>query len=229
MELADGTVSTTGCQLTCTVPTTTGITDTTVSDGSGVLTCDSSKNFKTTPTLPYTCSNGVFTFTGTSSCTCKDNYNLTGTTCVTAALNCSGGTESRSSGYKIHTFTVSGSLTCTGTGNAEVLVVGGGGGGVVYAAAYPGSAGTYPVTVGAGGTGVAATVAPPGIPGNNGEDSIFGTLTAKGGGGGGALYNNTTGKTGGSGGGGSWTGGSGGSSNQSAQTYETAHYGKCWW
>jgi len=88
----NGTVSTTGCQLTCTVPTTTGITTTTVADGSGALTCDSSNNFKTTPTLPYTCSNGVFAFTGsTTSCSCENGYQASGSTCTLSNPSCSGG------------------------------------------------------------------------------------------------------------------------------------------
>lgn len=101
--------------------------------------------------------------------------------------------------------------TCpTGVTSVEVLVVGGGGagggstvslqcgggggaGGVRYNASYPVSAGTsYTVTVGAGGTGSTGM--------DNGDDSVFGTITATGGGAGGDR--NHAGNNGGSGGGG---------------------------
>ncbi len=235
-----GTVSDSGCLTACTVTAATGITDTTVGGGTGSLTCNTAANF--TGSLPYTCLNGVFAYTGATSCSCATGYTASGSTCVTSA--CTGGTESTAtvSGitYKVHTFTSDGSLSCPTSRSAEVLVVGGGGsggsanpnagggggggGGVVYSASYTLSTSSYTVTVGAGGAGVAATVAPPGVPGNNGGDSSFGTLTAKGGGGGGALYNNSTGLSGGSGGGGSWFA-SGGSSTQTAQANQTAHYG----
>ena len=73
---------------------------------------------------------------------------------------------------------------------------GGGGGGVIYSTSYsvvPGTA--YTVTVGAGGAAQGTN----GIPGNNGNNSVFGSLTAIGGGGGGRLE--TSGASGGSGGG----------------------------
>ncbi len=236
-----GTVGTDSCLTPCTVTAAVGITDTTVAGGSGSLNCNTSQNF--TGSLPYTCINGQFNYTGATACSCASGYTLSGSSCVTSA--CTGGTESTAtvSGvtYKIHTFNSSGSLSCPSSRTAQVLVVGGGGsggsanpnagggggggGGVVYSASYPIDATTYSVTVGAGGAGVAAIAAPIGIPGNNGGDSVFGTMTAKGGGGGGALYNNYNGRSGGSGGGGSWVGGAGGSSNQTAQTNETAHYG----
>ena len=120
-------------------------------------------------------------------------------------------------GYKYHTFTSSGSLVVSGTGTAEILMVGGGGGtgpygdsraggggggGLIYWDSMPLANDTYPVTVGDGGP--AAT----GSPGNGGN-SIFGPgtpvhLVALGGGAGGAgpRGSQTDGEDGGSGGGG---------------------------
>lgn len=124
-----------------------------------------------------------------------------------------GGTAVISGANTIHTFKSTGSstLTVNGTGNVEVLVVGGGGsgggsnsvsigsggggaGGVIYNATYAVTPSAIPVTVGDGGTGVSGFVA-----GNNGQDSVFGTLTAKGGGYGGTWTVAPT--VGGSGGG----------------------------
>ena len=228
-----GTVSSTGCQLTCTVPATTGITDTTVPDGASSLTCDTSNGF--TGSLPYTCSNGVFKYTAATSCSCQTGYALSGSVCTPINPSCSGGSESTvnisGTNYKLHTFNSSGTLTCTVSGTAQVLVVGGGGaggsgfgqtggggggaGGVVYSTSYPITTTSYSVTVGAGGTTTSTT-------GNNGGSSTFGTMTAVGGGGG---ADNNNGSSGGSGGGAALSSHSGGSATQTAQTNETAHYG----
>ena len=108
-------------------------------------------------------------------------------------------------------FTSSGTFSVpSGVSSVNVLVVAGGGGagydasggagagGLIYRPGFsvtPG--GTVSVTVGDGGTPSGAAVGGPN--GNNGQDSVFGTLTAKGGGAGGSKQN--TGSTGGSGGG----------------------------
>jgi len=47
----------------------------------------------------------------------------------TPVLSGSGGTETTVGDYTVHTFTSSGTLTLTGSGYADVLVVAGGGGG----------------------------------------------------------------------------------------------------
>ena len=100
----------------------------------------------------------------------------------------------------------------SGVSAVDALVVGGGGagkhfgggggaGGLVFMPGYPVTpGGTVTVTVGCGGTGEAAW--PAAGPGSNlnGQDSVFGTLTAKGGGFGGG-YPGETGGQGGSGGG----------------------------
>jgi hypothetical protein len=127
-----------------------------------------------------------------------------------------GGTITIDGNFIVHTFTASGELGFAVGGEIETLVVAGGGsgggggpqgaggggaGGVVYIPSYNIAAGNYTITIGQGGT-----EAGPNAPGNNGQDTTFGSIiTAKGGGGGGegdtgggALPD---GKDGGSGGG----------------------------
>jgi hypothetical protein len=88
-----------------------------------------------------------------------------------------------------------------GGGGGAGTAGGGGGGGVIYNSNFavtPGSALT--VTVGVGGTGKVYSVS--NTAGDNGGNSVFGSLTATGGGGGGNRDSNEAGKNGGSGGGG---------------------------
>jgi hypothetical protein len=88
-----------------------------------------------------------------------------------------------------------------GGGGGAGTAGGGGGGGLIYNSNFavtPGSALT--VTVGAGGTGKVYAVS--NSAGDNGGNSVFGSLTATGGGGGGNRDTNEVGKNGGSGGGG---------------------------
>jgi hypothetical protein len=114
--------------------------------------------------------------------------------------------------YRVHTFTSSGTLSVTQSGSVEVLVVaggasgggstagGGGAGGLIYDNSYYVNAGqTITVTVGAGGAGVGSTTV-----GNDGNNSVFGDITATGGGGGGMTNGSggAVGRNGGSGGGG---------------------------
>ncbi len=127
-----------------------------------------------------------------------------------------------SNGYKIHTFSSSGTFTATGgNGLVDVLIVGGGGGGSNGASGGAGAGGgagglvtlssfavsggaTFSITVGTGGTGGSVSGAP-GSAGSNGGNSAFGNTVAVGGGGGGASYGNlgqSMGQNGGSGGGG---------------------------
>lgn len=113
-------------------------------------------------------------------------------------------------GYRIHTYTTTGTsgFTAACSGTVEVLVVAGGGGGggggggaggLIYTVNHPVISGVqYTVTVGGGGAGGNNAT-----PGTNGSNSVFGTLTAIGGGGGGA--DNAAGRSGGSGGGGGAT------------------------
>jgi hypothetical protein len=81
---------------------------------------------------------------------------------------------------------------------------GGGAGGVIYNSAYQlSNASAITVTVGAGGAGQTSDTSQ----GNDGSNSVFGSLTAVGGGGGGsASGGTTTGRNGGSGGGAGYVG-----------------------
>lgn len=226
-----GIISTSGCQTTCTVPTTLGISTTVVADGTGSLTC-SGTGYDNTSSLPYTCSNGSFSFTGATSCACATGYTLINSSC--SPSSCSGGTETTQTisgtSYKIHTFTSGGTFSCPATRNAQILVVGGGGGGgnggggggggaVFYDPTFALTAQSYTITIGSGGSaGVNAS-------GGNGNSSYVknssnvALVTALGGGGGGNT--NNAGNSGGSGGGGgrgSGLGGSVGSSSSSSGT-----------
>ena len=145
-------------------------------------------------------------------------------------------------------FTSSGTFSVpSGVTTVDVLVVaggasgggapqaggGGGAGGLVYRPGFtvsPGS--TVTVTVGAGGASAVAN--DPSQPsaarkGQAGQDSVFGTLTAKGGGGGGTHHAgqpDAPGNPGGSGGGGGARGGApGGSATQPTQSGESGNYG----
>jgi len=134
-----------------------------------------------------------------------------------------GGTVTTSGGYRIHTFTSSGTFAISEPFTVQYLVIAGGGsagfgagggnesggggaggyrssvtgemsgGGASAESALSLTAGSYTVTVGAGGAGVNNGR-------NNGSDSTFSNITSIGGGAGG---NNNTGASGGSGGGGS--------------------------
>ena len=118
----------------------------------------------------------------------------------------------------------------TGTTAVDVLVVAGGGsggsdngggggaGGLIYRPGFtvtPGA--TLTVTVGNGATTPGADNYSP----VSGQDSVFGTLTAKGGGGGGVG----DGADGGSGGGGGGHGASGGATSQANQSGDSGNYG----
>ena len=140
----------------------------------------------------------------------------------------------------VETFTTSGTFSVpTGLTAVDVLVVAGGGtsgrgiptnvpgggggaGGLIFRPGFtvtPG--GTVSVTVGGGGSPA------PSDAGTPGQDSVFGTLTAKGGGGGGA-WSAQSGQAGGSGGGGGPGNGAnagGGSGTQPGQPGDSGTYG----
>ena len=152
-----------------------------------------------------------------------------------------GGTITTSGGYRIHTFTSSSSLVVpTGfSATAEYLVVAGGGAGGTYGAGggaggYRSSvtgessgggasaesplsltAGSYTATVGAGGASRASDT---GLS-NNGNNSVFGSITSIGGGGGG-LHNIPS--SGGAGTNADRIGRSGGSSGGSGRSAEAS-------
>jgi hypothetical protein len=132
------------------------------------------------------------------------------------AASCTGGTHTSSGANTVITFLASGTLTCSGSFAAQILVVGGGGGasgagggaggycatdpvsptcGLVSSVTIP--SGSTSVTVGAGGAGTSSQAGPATAGSNSSLGSI---VTALGGGpGGGTNANNTVG--GGSGGG----------------------------
>ena len=132
-----------------------------------------------------------------------------------AAVTASGGSETTVGNYKYHIFSTPGTstLTVTGSGNMEVLLIGGGGGGGIGGGGAGGvyqyptlnvPTGTHNVVVGGGGSGGSG-----GSNGANGGASSFRTLTADGGGYGGGYGN--VGGNGGSGGGGGTVQSNGGS------------------
>ncbi len=129
-------------------------------------------------------------------------YAYNGASCGFCAT---GGNITNIGGYRIHTFTSSGTFTVTGSGNVEYLVVAGGGGGATYGGGGAGgmrtgtlavTSGNKTVTVGAGGIGSITTGAS-----GDGGSSVFDSITSIGGGNGGNAA--SVGRDGGSGGGGS--------------------------
>lgn len=136
-----------------------------------------------------------------------------------------GGTVTEADGYKIHTFTSSGTFTIlAGKSQVEYLVVAGGGSGGAGGSSVCGggggaggmrtgttnslNTGEYTVTVGAG---ASRPVNNADTGGSRGSDSVFDTITSTGGGGGGGNGSNSTEPSGGSGGGGRESDGAGGS------------------
>ena len=137
--------------------------------------------------------------TDTSGGTATQDYQQTITPIPFGAT---GGAITNISGYKVHTFTSSGTFTPNGTGTVEYLVIAGGGGGnnggggaggYRTATSFAVAATSYSITVGAGGANL-----------SNGSDSVFSSITSIAGGTGGSFGNpyGNVGSTGGSGGGG---------------------------
>ena len=138
----------------------------------------------------------------------------------------SGGNITSSGGYRIHTFTSSGTFVNTIPSlSAEYLIVAGGGGGGAQTGGGGGAGGmrtgtstlsatSYSITVGSGGSAAPAQSSPPRA--GSGTDSVFNSITSIGGGGGGSYQGNSinsqsTGANGGSGGGGAAMSSPGGS------------------
>ncbi len=169
--------------------------------------------------LSRTCTDGVLSG--------SDTYAYSN---CSAPINATGGTITYSGGYKIHSFTSTGTsyfnVTSTGNGEVEYLIVagGGGGGGADNAPGAGGGAGgllngtisitvqNYSVIVGTGGT-QGDYYSPRN--GGDGVNSSFAGLNSKGGGGGAGGGISYVGRNGGSGGGGTWNNiGGNGTSNQ---------------
>jgi len=145
-------------------------------------------------------------------------------------------------GPQITSFTASGTFSVpSGVTSVDVLVVGGGGsggcqhgggggaGGLIFRPAFtvtPG--GTVSVTVGCGGATTGSPRPSPTFSLYNGQDSVFGTLTAKGGGYGSVgpeSGNSPSGGPGGSAGGGGHSGKPAGSATQPTQPGDSGTYG----
>ena len=122
-------------------------------------------------------------------------------------------------------------LVVAGGGSGVVQHGGaGGGGGLIFMPGYPVTpGGTVSVTVGCGGSAQPSQRSQPVTSAQTGQDSVFGTLTAKGGGGGGNHIAQTTGQSGGSGGGGGSDPGGGlapgGAATQPTQPGNSGAYG----
>ena len=194
----------------------TGDAPVTYSVASGALPAGITLNSSTgvlSGTAPYVASATTYSFVIKASDAQNQDTNRSFSITLNPVIVATGGTVTTVDGYKIHTFTTSGTFNVTSVpagATVQYVVVGGGGGGGSNGGG--GGAGGfltgnlavasigYTVTIGAG--GAASTL---GIPGGSiqsqqvGEASIFGSLTAAGGGGGGNW--NTAGGNGGSGGG----------------------------
>jgi len=185
---------------------------------------------------------GTATFTGTfSSLETSDTvYNFT-----LRAVDAASNTTSRAFSFtalgpQIESFTTSGTFSVPSpVTSVDVLVVAGGGsggqqhgggggaGGLIYFPGYPVTpGGTVSVTVGNGGQGGTGSVPAPNA---TGQDSVFGTLTAKGGGGGSYGPDNPLGGRGGgqggSGGGAGYQQGQSGTGIQPTQPGNSGAYG----
>ena len=158
---------------------------------------------------------------------------------VVRAVDAASNTTSRAYSITVNapvsqTFNSSGTFSVpSGVANVDVLVIAGGGGGKPTSGDTVGGGGAgglifmpnSPVTP--GGT-VSVTVGSGGGSGSSGQDSAFGTLTAKGGGsGGGQPQPDSSGRPGGSGGGGGRGdyGSSGGTATQPTQPGNSGAYG----
>jgi len=194
--------------------------------------------------------NGVSKYRITGTLT-TDQSSFVTTNFTLRAVDAASNTSSRAFSISevpsgVESFTSSGTFSVpTGITTVNVLVVaggaaggthhgaGGGAGGLIFIPSYsvtPG--GTISVTVGCGGgqpNNYPAPDNPGGQPGAAGQDSVFGTLTAKGGGGGGAAVSPTgrLGVPGGSGGGAAAPGPgiAGGSATQPTQPGQSGAYG----
>jgi hypothetical protein len=174
------------------------------------------------PTNP----NNQIYITANNSCYVQANFYVD----IIAPVNCTavGGTITTAGAFTVHTFTGNSSFNVTGNAiSATVLVVAGGGGGgryysggggaggLLYNTSYANASGNMTVTIGAGGTACASAGCTP----LNGQNSVFGVMTATGGGGGrGSSAGGIAGVAGGSGGGAGGTGAaSGGTATPSGQ------------
>jgi hypothetical protein len=150
-------------------------------------------------------------------------------------ITATGGTITQVNGYRLHTFTSSGTFTLINTGGyVDILIVGGGGagggvsngggggaGGIKFAQNFPLTPGTYTIVVGAGGAANGSA----NLPGASGSNSSFSLPTNTGHGGGGGGEYGVAATAGGSGGGaGAYAGSqSGGTANQGTNSTFTGY------
>lgn len=109
--------------ITCTAPASTGYLD-----QSGLAYTESA----TFPCDAYYYGTAVYQGTKTYTCTSRGLATITGGTCYIPPLDCTGGSITTSDGNKIHTFTTSGTFSCTAgykAGIVKYLGVGPGGSG----------------------------------------------------------------------------------------------------
>ena len=136
-----------------------------------------------------------------------------------------GGTITTHGIYKVHSFLANGTFTTYSSANVDYLVVAGGGsggwdqgggggaGGMLSGTGFATTAQAYSITVGSGGTGTGARTT-----GDNGDISVFSTITSTGGGTGkGWGYAGATGGSGGGGGGGNTGAGGAGAAGTAGQ------------
>jgi hypothetical protein len=192
--------------------------------------------------------NGVSKYRITGTLT-TDQSSFTTTNFTLRAVDAASNTSSRAFSISeapsgVESFTSSGTFSVpTGITSVDVLVVGGGAGGGTHHGGGGGAGGlifvpnfsvtpggTISVTVGCGGgqtNNYPAPDNPGGQQGNSGQDSVFGTLTAKGGGGGSsAVTSPRNGLPGGSGGGAAGPGpATGGPATQPTQPGQSGAYG----
>jgi hypothetical protein len=165
-----------------------GSTTVSVSEPVGSFECDESGY---SGAINYTCEDGVF-----------ETFNACAIVSEATGENCTGGNSidtTSVAGSTIHIFTSNGTLICSSTKTAQILVVGGGGGGGKGGGGGGGAGGlvydeinllsdSYTINVGSGGIGGTTTSSP----GSNGvNSSLIGnsvSITAYGGGGGGPIY-----------------------------------------
>jgi len=142
-----------------------------------------------TPTEPVsnTTSNFTIRATDVNSNTSDRAFSITITAIVVESFTSSGTFSVPAGVTSVDVLVVAGGGSGGGSNTNAVAGGGGGAGGLIFRPAFPVTpGGTVSVTVGSGGQGfVGADTSHPG-PTNLGQDSVFGTLTAKGGGGGGA-------------------------------------------
>jgi|SRR6056300_463322 hypothetical protein len=211
-------------------------------DASGDVTMSSTGSVKipsgTTAQRPSSPANGMIRYNTTLDVI--EEYRNGAWEKLSSAFSGSGGIKTTSGSYTYHTFNSSGSITFTGSGAIDILVVAGGGGGghnsnirgagggaggLIFITSYPVASTTYTVSVGSGGA-----------EGASGTNSVFSysggtTLTALGGGAGGYDDSTDNGADGGSGGG-NWYPGYAGASgiqptntNDGSNTYNSTGFG----